>query len=64
VSAWVRLRPPEPEVFNGLGVLQDRVSGVSSLLKPIREPEKHYAKIVCRHSSSAVFPEKDKLVHG
>jgi hypothetical protein len=60
----MRLRPPEPEVFNGLGVLQDGVSGIPSLLKPISELEKNYAKIACRHPSSAAFPEKDKRVHG
>jgi hypothetical protein len=60
----MRLRPPEPEVFNGLGVLQDGVSGVSSLLKPIRKTVENYAKVICRHSSSAGLPVKDERVHG
>jgi hypothetical protein len=62
--AWARLRSPVPEVFNRLRVLQDRIPRVPSLLQPIRELEENYAKIVRRHSSSAVFPEKDERVHG
>ena len=60
----LRLRSPEPEVLNGLSVLKDGVSRVPSLIKPIREMEKNYAKAIRRHSLSATFPEKGKRVHG
>jgi len=57
------LRPPKAEVFNGLSVLQDSISGISPLVKPISETKKNYANIICRHSSTAAFPQKNKRVH-
>jgi hypothetical protein len=67
LQSWIwegkRLRPPDSEMFDRLGILVNAVTGVPQSLQAVSIREEDYAKTIRSHSIAVRLSTKDERFH-